>query len=516
MSSAATSYWHATARRSPRPTLTGTARCDVAVLGGGIVGVTAAYLLARAGVDVVLAEARMVGSGTTGSTTAKLTAAQGLRYSSLERSHDEQTAAQFARMSLDAIELVDAIRKRERIDCHWRRADNFTYASGKDGVTSIHREHVAAGRTGLACDLADPRAVELPFEVEAILRTRSQAEFHPLEWLHGLTAAAESHGARIHEHSPATALEYGSPCRVRCGQGAVLEADNVIVATHYPVFDRGLWFARLTAQRSYCIAVRLDKPPPAGMCLSVDGPTRSLRSAGDDAAVLIVGGEGHPTGREQHTSARHGRLEQWTRAHFAVDEVVSRWSAQDPVGADGLPHVGPLVPGRDRALIATGFAKWRMTSGTAAASILSERILGREHPDADLVSANRPLPLPSGAVSLARMNAAVGAHLVGDRVATLLTGSDGELAPGTGAVLRHGLHAVAAYCDELGVRHDFSATCTHLGCELRFNDAERSWDCPCHGSRFDAIDGQVLEGPAVHGLEPAGSLSPRGSEPAAP
>ena len=228
---------------------------------------------------------------------------------------------------------------------------------------------------------------------------------------------------------------------------------------------------------------------------------RSVRTATgpDGEPVVVVGGEGHPVGRRSDTATRYARLEAWARERLGPVEVTHRWSAQDLQTPDHVPYVGALRPGGDRLWTATGFGKWGLSAGTAAAHALAARICGDEDPYRSLWDPLRPRQLgPRPALRLGRWNAEVGMHLVGDRLRR--AGSADDLAPGEGAIVRDGGRRTAAYRDPEGRLHRYGPTCTHLGCEVRFNPAEASWDCPCHGSRFDARDGRVLEGPAVRGL----------------
>jgi glycine/D-amino acid oxidase-like deaminating enzyme/nitrite reductase/ring-hydroxylating ferredoxin subunit len=511
------SFWLDSAGAAePRSALSADLTCEVAVLGGGIAGVTTAYLLAEAGADVVLLEAATLGCGATGNTTAKISSAHGLRLARLTRDHGAQTAAAYARMNEDAIAAIAAIAEREGIDANLRRRQAYLYATTHQGAREISDEAAAAADAGLDAELV--RDTPLPFEVSAALRVGGQAEFHPVRWLRGVAAAAERRGARLFEHSRATSVSHrsgSSRCVVATASGQV-RAGHLVVATHYPTLDRGLFFARMSAERSLCLAALAPQPAPEGMYLSVDGPTRSLRTHDEDGReVLIVGGEGHKVG-EDGDGARHAVLEDWARTTLGVTRVTHRWAAQDPVTPDGLPYVGAINPLSPRILVATGFAKWGMTNAVAAAHALRDRIAGRPNADAEILDANRFDPLAAGR-GLAGHNASVARHFVADRLAG--TREPGAIAPGRGAIVRSGIRRIAAHRDADGRLHAFSASCTHLGCELRFNDADRSWDCPCHGSRFDAIDGRVLEGPAVTALtaaelddRPAAQPDERGDE----
>jgi Rieske Fe-S protein len=282
--------------------------------------------------------------------------------------------------------------------------------------------------------------------------------------------------------------------------GGEISAEHVIVATHYPFLDRSLAFARVHPQRSYAVLCRIAGSPPEGMFISGDSPTRSVRGVPlDGEELLLVGGEGHRTGTGGNTEQRYRRLEAFAREHWDVRSVEYRWSAQDNATLDHVPYVGRLTPRADRVFMATGFAKWGMTGGTAAALLLCDLLLGRDSPWARLFDPNRLTPRAS-AVRLVKENAVAGLRFVGDRIMSLGARPIEDLQPGEADIVALAGETVAAYRDEDGVLTAVSPTCTHLGCRVRWNHAERSWDCPCHGSRFSPA-GDVLQGPAVHRLE---------------
>jgi Rieske Fe-S protein len=287
---------------------------------------------------------------------------------------------------------------------------------------------------------------------------------------------------------------------VRTEAGGEVSAGAVVIATHYPTLDRGLFFARLSAERSYALGLRARGPAPDGMFLSTESQPHSVRSAPyDGGELLIVGGESHKTGTGGDTTERYIALEAWARERFDVEAVEYRWSAQDAMPADGIPYVGKLSPIARSVWTASGFRKWGITNGAAAAIMLADAIEGRENPWAATFDSNRFKPL-AAAPQLLKEQISVGAHFFGDRLAPPDARSLDELAPGEGGIVKVGGEKVAAFRDEDGVVHAVSAICTHLYCQLSFNAAERSWDCPCHGSRF-ATDGSVIQGPAVNPLE---------------
>ena len=489
------SVWIETGPALPEcPELDGDERADVAVIGGGIVGITTALLLVEGGASVALVEAGRLGHGVTGNTTAKVTSQHGLIYSRLRSRFGADGARAYGEANEAALAWMAERVERDGIECDFRRRPAYAYATDAVQRRKAESEAEAAEEAGLPADFT--QATPLPFEVEGAVRFDDQAEFHVSRYLAGLVRALD---CPIFERSRAVEVDTGEPCVVKT-PGGTITADRVVVATHYPFLDRSLAFARVHPQRSYAIACRIAGTPPEGMFITAGSPTRSVRGVPlDGDELLLVGGEGHRTGTGGDTRERYRALEEFAREHWDVRSVEYRWSAQDNTTLDGVPYVGPLTPRSDRVLMATGFAKWGMTNGTAAAMILSDRLLGRENEWAELFNPNRLTPRAS-AVRFVKENAEAGVRFVRDRVANPGRGTIDDLAPGEGDVVRHDGKKVAAYRDEDGAVVAVSPVCTHLGCQVNFNAAERSWDCPCHGSRF-APDGSVLQGPAVHRLE---------------
>jgi glycine/D-amino acid oxidase-like deaminating enzyme/nitrite reductase/ring-hydroxylating ferredoxin subunit len=474
--------------------LAGDLRVDVAVLGGGIAGLTAALLLKRGGARVAVLEAAGVGRGVTGCTTAKVSALQSTILSTIRGRHGDEAAAVYAQASAAGVERLAVLAEEERIGCDLERRPAYTYASQASERSAVEGEADAAAAAGLPVELTD--GPDLPYARHGAVRLADQVQMHPVRYVQGLAAAVDGDGSTVFEGTRALGVEEGSPCRVETDLGTV-QADQVVVATHYPILDRGLYFARLKAERSYCVAARLASGTPVGgMSISAGSQTRSLRSYGE---LLIVGGEGHPAGSGKARPERFQLLEAFARQHWDIAAVTHRWSAQDPVPYDHLPMIGPYSPRSKRLWVTTGFMKWGLASATAGAMLLADRIAGRDNAWAETLSPAR-LSLRS-VHEVAELGAKFAADLVVDRVRPPQARSSRAVPRGQARVLPDGLGRKGVYRDDNGVLHAVSLRCTHLGCLLRFNSAERSWDCPCHGSRF-AVDGSVLEGPAVHPLEP--------------
>jgi glycine/D-amino acid oxidase-like deaminating enzyme/nitrite reductase/ring-hydroxylating ferredoxin subunit len=492
-----TSLWVDTTPDTDYPPLGPGRHFDVAVLGGGMAGLTTAYLLERQGASVAVIEAGRVAAGVTAYTTAKVSALQGTIYSTIEGKFGAEGARTYAAASQLAKEWMRGRVDELGIDCDWRAKPAYTYAEDASDVAKVEREVEAAGRAGLAATYTTE--TDLPWPVEAAVRVDDQAEFHPRKYLLALAAALDN----VFEQTRATAVSAGSPNRVLTTRGE-LTADDVVVATHFPFLDRAGFFARMHPERSYGLGIYLKRgaTPPQGMYLSTESPVHTIRSHPTaDGEMLIAGGESHKTGQGGDTAERVQRLEAWARARFDVRSIEYRWSTQDNMPVDSLPYIGRMLPFQRGIWVATGFMKWGLTSGTAAGLLLADLIAGRPNDWADLFDATRIKPVASAA-EFVKENANVGKHFVGDHLSSPDARSLDEVPRGEGRLVRRGAKKVAAYRDDDDALHVVSAICTHLGCQVKWNSAERSWDCPCHGSRF-GTDGTVLQGPAVADLPPA-------------
>ncbi|HET6551893.1 MAG TPA: FAD-binding oxidoreductase, partial [Solirubrobacter sp.] len=369
---------------------------DVAVIGGGIVGVTTALLLHEAGARVVLVEAGRIGHGVTGHTTAKVSSQHGLIYERLRSAHGAEAARLYGAANEEALAWIAARVSEDGIACGFRRRPSYAYVTSGRTRSSVEAEAAAAAAAGLPASLVED--TPLPYEVAGAVRFGDQAEFDPYRYLVALVQQLPA-GA-VFEHT--RAVQAGDIVRTPGGR---ITAEHVVLATHYPFTDRSLTFARAHPQRSYAIVCRIAGEPPDGMFISADGPTRSVRAVRVGRSErLLVGGEGHRTGTGGDTEQRYQRLEAFAREHWDVRSVDYRWSAQDPITVDGLPYIGRLTPFEPRMLMATGFAKWGITNGTAAALLISDLVLGRENPYARLFDPNR-LSLRSSAVKFVRENA---------------------------------------------------------------------------------------------------------------
>jgi glycine/D-amino acid oxidase-like deaminating enzyme len=477
----------------------GDGRYDVAVIGGGITGLTAALLLARAGRSVALVDQHTIGGGTTGHSTAKVTSQHGINYLRLRLTLGEGAARTYASAQEAAKERIAAFVADEDIDCDFRRRPAYVYAGSSWQRRLVEREASAARDAGLPSTFVEGDEVPLPFSVHGAMRFADQAEFDAARYVRGLARSLRDAGGGLFEHSRAQQVHEGEPCTVELETGAI-RADHVVVATLMPFLDRGGYFARAFPSRSYVICAQTADPPLGAMLISAGSPTRSLRdvpTAGEE--LLMVGGEGHHVGSGKAQVQRYERLAEFAQRHWDVRAITHRWSTQDYSADDGVPYIGRLHPFSKRVWIATGFKKWGITGGTVAGLVIADGITERENPWGGLFSTTRIRPHAEAPRFLLE-NARAGAHMVLDRIHAPGARPSDELAPGEGGIVSHDGRKVAGYRDEGGRLHAISTRCTHLGCQVHFNAAEATWDCPCHGSRF-TVDGEILNGPATAPLE---------------
>lgn len=472
---------------------------DSVVAGGGLTGLTTAVLLARAGQKVVVLEARHVGAVTTGNTTAKVSLLQGLMLSGILDHHSKDVVGAYVEAQREGQAWL--VRLLDDRGVPYERRAAYTYATGKKGLKDLRSEMQASRDAGL--EVAWTEETELPFAVRGAITVPDQVQIHPLLVLDALLEDFAAHGGVLVEDAKVTDADSKSPVTVTTTRGR-LTAERLILATGTPILDRGGYFAKLVPQRSYATTYHVPGSPgsiPRGMYLSVDDPTRSLRTVpinGDE--LLMVGGNGHVGGRfDESASAAVDDLERWTREHFPGAERRHAWSAQDYQSVNRVPFVGLMPRGGRHIYVATGFNKWGMTNAVAAALNVSGHILGGSMPWAEKLG--HRVTKPAGILSAVVPNAEVAVELAKDWVSAELHAlPEGAPDEGAGVVGRgeHGMPEGISTVD--GITCRVSALCTHLGGVLRWNDAERSWDCPLHGSRF-AANGTRLEGPAVDDLK---------------
>lgn len=491
------SYWIASTPETNYPKLDSDVKVDVAIVGGGITGITAAWLLKKEGLKVAIIEADRIIQGTTGHTTAKLTSQHDLIYYDIKKNMGVEKAHQYAEANESAIKLVENIIKEKNIDCDFHKCPAYIYTQQDKYLKQLQDEAETAASLGIKADLIDE--VPLPFNIKAALRYENQARFHPRKYLLSLAQDIPGEGSYIFEQTRAIDIHEGNTCAVSTLTGRKVSAENVIIASHYPFYDGyGMYFSRIYPDRSYAIGVLVKGNFPDGMYINAEEPARSIRwQEYKDGKIMITGGEHHKTGQSADTNTHYDNIIKFTEETFDMQDVLYRWSTQDYTPADKVPYVGRLTSKSPNIYVATGFRKWGMTNGNVSAMIIKDMIVKGGNPWEPVYNPSRFTPAAS-AKKFVSENANVVKELVKGKLTAIP--DDVEIKNGEAKVFEKDGDRVGAYRDNNGKLHVVNTTCTHLGCEIMWNTAEKSWDCPCHGSRF-TYEGEIIDGPALKSIK---------------
>jgi len=503
------SVWAATAKMPTYSPLMENTQADVCIVGAGIAGLTTAYLLTQAGKSVVILDDGPLAGGVTQVTTAHLSNALDDRYFVIESLHGEEGARLAAESHTAAINRIEAIVKKEKIDCDFERLDGYLFLPPGEKEELLDRELAAAHRAGLHDVEKISRAPLQSFDTGPCLRFPHQGQFHPLKYLAAVAKAIERDGGRLFTKTHVDQIDGGPPAQIKAG-GHVVTAGAVVVATNSPVNDRLVIHTKQAPYMTYVIGARVPRGSVVkALYWDTLDPYHYIRLQGlnnggtiegeqRECDLLIVGGEDHKTGQADDTQERHARLETWARERFPMMERVEfTWAGQVMETVDGLAFIGRNPLDKDNVFVVTGDSGMGMTHGTIAGLLLTDLILGRENPWAKLYDPSRKTLKATGKFLKEAVNMAA---QFTDWVTGGDVGSVDEIAKESGAVLRRGLTKVAIYRDEKGALHECSAVCPHLGCIVGWNPTEKTWDCPCHGSRFDKL-GKVINGPANTDLD---------------
>ncbi|MCJ8006554.1 glycine/D-amino acid oxidase-like deaminating enzyme/nitrite reductase/ring-hydroxylating ferredoxin subunit [Lederbergia wuyishanensis] len=492
------SYWLKSTNLPSFPQIKQDLNVDVAIIGGGITGITTAYLLVKEGYQVTVIEASTILNGTTGHTTAKVTAQHGLIYDELIQHFGEEKARLYYEANKEAAEQIAEIIKLHGIDCDYKTEDAYVYTNSNDYVQNLKKEYEAYKRLGIKGDFVDSIPLDLG-NIKGAVVMKNQAQFHPLQYLSELVDFIKDSGGEIYEQSVATHMDIEDKPIVHLKNGAKITAQHVISATHFPFHDNRGYFARLHPERSYVVAAKPEKSFSGGMYINAEKPTRSIRSVKvEGEEILLFSGDGHKTGQGEPEKEHYESLEKFAKEEFGAKEILYRWSAQDLVTEDKLPFIGCNNADDKRVLVATGYRKWGMTTSMVAAQLMKDILIGKENRYEEIFSPSRFTADP-GIKTIVKQNMNVAANLISGKFER----PDKEMKDikeGEGAVVSIKGGRAGAYKTMDGQLYVVDTTCTHMGCEVNWNSADQTWDCPCHGSRF-SIEGDVIEGPAERPLK---------------
>lgn len=480
--------------------------CDVCVVGAGIAGLTTAYLLAKEGKRVVVLDSKEIGGGETSRTTAHLSNALDERFTNLIKTFGKESARLACQSHAQAIDKIEEIAKTENIDCDFVRVDGYLFANNREEEDNLLQELEAVQQIGWADVVLRKNSPVSTLTALPCLQFPNQGRIHAMKYLSGLAQAFIDLGGRIYTDSHVTDFQPGMVTTAVTTTGHAVSANYMVIATNTPVNHRFQIHTKQSPYRTYAIGVKVPaNSVEDALYWDTQDPYHYIRlqkntTSEDQYDLLIVGGEDHKTGQHDHPIECFRELIRWTKLKFPMaEDVLYQWSGQVFEPVDGLAYIGRDPSHGENTFIATGDSGHGMTHGTIAGMLLTDLIMGRPNAWEKLYDPSRSGLNAAGTFIKENMNVAA-------QIKDYLTPGDVEdpmqVMPGTGKILRKGASKVAVYCDQDGIRHQCSAVCPHMGCVVSWNSVESSWDCPCHGSRFDPF-GKVITGPTKHDLGPA-------------
>ena len=490
------SYWLASTETTEYPELREDITVETLIVGGGMVGIMTAFLLQKEGIQTAILEADRIVMGTTAHTTAKITSQHGLIYEKIKTQRGIDVARQYADANETAIREIENIAQACKIECDYLPQTAVVYTQKAINVGKIENELKTAQELGIKASWVDE--IPFPIPIKGGMKFEEQAQFHPRKFLLPLAKKIASEGVQIYEKSRAVDLEYGDKIVVMTAQKKKVTANRVIIASHYPFYNKhGMYFSRIYTERAYAIAFTAKEKYPGGMYINAEDPSRSLRfQPYKEGELIIAVGENHKTGQGDDMNSHYLKLIEFADEVFPMQDLLYRWSTQDCMTLDGVPYVGLYQSDKPNLYVATGFEKWGMSNSMASAILLRDLIVKGESPWQEAYDPSRK-NIAGQIKSFIVENADVAKHLIKGKLAPVP--DDVDIEQGEGKVIEAEGGRTGAYRDDKGKLHLVNTTCTHMGCELNWNSAERSWDCPCHGSRF-TWTGDILEGPAVEPL----------------
>lgn len=498
------SYWIESVKSEKEefPKLEKNEKADVCIIGGGLTGITTAYYLSKTNLRVVVLEKYRICEHTSGNTTAKITSQHDLFYDYLIQSQGKEKAKQYLEANEQAIKNIASIIQEEKIDCDFERQDNYVYTLKQDDVIKIKKEVEAVNSLGFPAKFITD--VELPFRTLGAIKFPNQAQFNPSKYVNGLVKVMkQKENVAIFENTKVVDLknaENSASYNVITEDGHTVTAKYVVLATHYPIINvPGYYFLKMYQEMSYVIGAETNNPLFQGMYINTERPTVSFRTAKQDGKdLLLIGGMGHKTGERKDISDSYTNLEAIAKQYYPDCKIVYRWCTEDCISLDKIPYIGEFSNLMPNVYVGTGYKKWGMTNSNVAANIITDKILGKQNPYEEVFTSTRMEPIKNYQ-EVGNMLKEVATSWTVEKL-KIPEEKLQDIKKGEGGLIEFEDKKVGAYRDEGGKVYLVKPVCSHLGCELTWNNLEKTWDCPCHGSRFN-YKGKSIYDPSIKDLK---------------
>lgn len=494
------SYWVESTNKTNYPKISENWNTDVLIIGGGMTGIATAYILSESGLNITIVDADRIGMGVTANTTAKITSQHGLIYDYLLNSYNFDTAKAYLDSNEEAIKNISSIINKENINCDFSYQDSYVYTCNKSNVTKIIDEVSAVTSLGLKAEYVTE--CPLPFSIEAAIKFPKQAQFHPRKYILSLLPILEKRNVQIFENSKVIDIKHTDNAYEVYIDNNRITCKYLVMASHYPIKNfPGMYFIKMYQDSSYAIGVELEKDVFDGMYISCDTPVTSFRNIVQDNGkkLLIVGGASHKTGdTNADIESSYINLENYIKSIYPNAKIKYRWMTEDCVTLDKIPYIGEFSKFLPNMYVATGYKKWGMTTSHVAAKIISDKILGTENPYEKIYTATRIEPIKNSKEFGNMLKQSLYSLAINKVSPPIISYT--ELENDSGGVVDYKGEKLGIYKDKNGKMFAVVPYCKHLGCELSWNNLEKTWDCPCHGSRYD-YTGKIITEPTTKSLD---------------
>lgn len=494
------SYWIESTKNIEKeyPKLKGNIETDVCIIGGGLTGISAAYELAKCGVKVIVLEKDKIGKSTTGNTTGKITSQHGLFYEYLVQSEGIEFAKKYLEANENAIENIKNIINFEQIECDFEYQDSYVYTQNQEKIKKIEKEVQVLKDLKFDCEFVNK--TELPFEILGAIKFKNQAQFNVRKYLIGLANCIENNGGIIFENSKVYDLKKDSDNYLTYCNDICVKSKYVIIASHYPIINSpGFYFLKMYQSMSYAIAIETNRNIIHGMYINSELPTKSIRNIKDgNKRLVLIAGSDHKTGAKIDLSDAYKNLEKIAKRMYPDCIVKYKWHTEDCITLDKIPYIGEFSKFMPNVYVATGYKKWGITTSNIAANIIKDKILNKHNKYEQIFKATRMEPIKN-IKEVESMLKETANSLVINKI-KIPNDKISDINKEDAKIIEIDGRKVGIYKDKQGELYAVKPICSHLGCELSFNNLAKTWDCPCHGSRFD-YKGNSIYSPSINNLE---------------